>query len=446
MTINPDNSSQVAQEAESRLLGQIFGDNKVIDDIVGFLTPSDFTNSEYSEIFAAMLNLERKNQPITSLSVVEELGNNADRIGGIDHLEILQCYGAVSVRTPRQYAEMIRRQRQRRDLIRIGRSMVASGLEGTEGAMQATEAFIDELLQLARDPDQGNMVSLYDHLAPAIAAAEDAAAGGRDSSGISTGFRDLDAIIGGLRQGNLVLIAARPGVGKSALAMNIAANVAESTDKTVLVFNLEMSARELVYRLIADRSDVCAQRLMRGKMSPEEWQRSIAACASASSMTKQMMVLDQSHLTPAILRAHLRREMRKRNVGLIVVDYIQLMSSGMKRENQNVEVSAISRNLKVLARDFNVPIIALSQLNRSVEGRSEGIPRLSDLRDSGSLEQDADIVLFIHKEEHASEASIIVAKQRNGPKGRIVLSWDAKSIRFRNSRDNTPPESTGGLY
>jgi replicative DNA helicase len=446
MTTNPDNSSQVAQEAESRLIGQIFGDNKALEEVVGILFPSDFSNSEYAEIFAAMINLEKKNQPITSLSVVEELGQQADRIGGIDHLEALQCYGAVSIRTPRQYAEMIRRQRQRRDMIRIGRALVSTGLEGPTDTTEAAESAIDQLLQMTHDPDSGNMVALYDHLAPAITAAEDAARGGTESSGVSTGFRDIDAIMGGLRPGNLILIAARPGVGKSALSMNIAANVAEHTTKTVLVFNLEMSARELVYRLVADRADLCAQRLMRGKLKSDEWPAAIAACASASDMSKRIMVLDQSYLTPAILRAHLRKEMRKRDVGLVVVDYIQLMSSGMKRENQNVEVSNISRGLKVLARDFSVPIIALSQLNRAVEGRSEGVPRLSDLRDSGSLEQDADAVIFIHKEEeHSAEANIILAKQRNGPKGRIVLSWDAKSIRFRNARDNTPPESMGGL-
>lgn len=431
--MNSHNSSpRATQEAEVQVLGSLLLDANVISEVAGRLVPADFEDPRHALIFGTMLRLEEKNQPVTVAAVADALGGRLDRAGGVSYLHHLWGQPATTANVA-HHAGLIRRQRQRRDLVRIGGEAVRVARDGTDDLPGAVDGLVDQLLALTQDPTAGQMISLRDELGPALKAAEDASRGGTDAAGLRTGFSELTAIIGGLKPGNLILLAARPSMGKSAAAMNVAGSVLSATDKTVLVFNLEMSARELTYRLIAAEADLDAHRLMRGRLADTEWHRACQTCGEVGPRAERLRVLDQCYLTPAIMRAHLRRETRKSDVGLVIVDYIQLMTSGLKRENQNVEVAAISRSLKILARDFNVPILALSQLNRAIENRNDQLPRLADLRDSGSLEQDADIVIFIHRAEGSETAKFIVAKQRNGPKGTIELKWNAKSVRFSNA-------------
>ena len=377
-------------------------------------------------------SLEEKGTPISVLAVADALGRDISEIGGIEYLHALWGRPATAANIV-HHANLIRRQRQRRDLIRLGGEAVRVARDGVDDLPGAVDRLVDELLATVYDPSSGQMLSLRDELGPAFKASEDASRDGSEACGLRTGFSELNAIIGGLKPGNLILLAARPGMGKSAAAMNIAWAVLNSSDRAVLVFSLEMSARELVYRVVAADGDLDAQRLMRGRLTKEEWMRFAHTCSATSPRAERLRILDQGHLTPAILHSHLRRESRRAKIGLVVIDYLQLMASGQRRENQNTEVSAISRNLKILARDFQVPILALSQLNRAIENRQGQMPRLADLRDSGSLEQDADIVIFIHRDDASETAKFIVAKQRNGPKGTIELKWSAKSVRFSNA-------------
>lgn len=421
-----------AQEAEAEVLGALLLDSSAISEIAGRLSPADFADRAHGRIFEAMLRLEEKGAPITVPVVADALGEDVADMGGIEYLHTLWGQPATAANIV-HHANLIRRQRQRRDLIRLGGEAVRVARDGVDDLPAAVDRLVDELLATVYDPSSGQMISLRDELGPAFKASESASRGDAEACGLRTGFSELNAIIDGLKPGNLILLAARPGMGKSAAAMNIAWSVLSSTDRSVLVFSLEMSARELVYRVVAADGSLDAHRLMRGKLNAEEWTRFAQTCSGAGSRAERLRVLDQGHLTPAILRSHLRRESRRAKVGLVVIDYLQLMASGQRRENQNAEISAISRSLKILARDFQVPILALSQLNRAIENRRDQMPRLADLRDSGSLEQDADIVIFIHRAEGSETAKFIVAKQRNGPKGTIELKWNAKSVRFSNA-------------
>jgi len=427
-------SQSPAHEAEVQVLGALLADANAIHEIAAGLAAADFLDPAHSKIYAAMIRLAIKNNPITVTTVANALGNHLDGVGGTDYLHMLWCYPATALHLA-DHAALIRGLRKRRDLVRICKEGIRVASDDTNELPEAIDGLVEQLLSVSCNPTAGQMVDLRDELGPAFTAAEEASRGSMEASGLSTGFVSLDAIIGGLKSGNIVLLAARPSMGKSAMAMNIAASVVGGTDKTVLIFNLEMNARELTYRLVAAEGDLDTQRMMRGKLDGNEWVRFGDACNAIEPRADRLRVLDQCYLTPAIMRAHMRREMRRADVGLVVVDYLQLMASGQRRENQNVEVAAISRGLKILARDFNVPILALSQLNRGIENRSDQLPRLADLRDSGSLEQDADCVIFIHRDESSDTAKIIVAKQRNGPKGTIDLLWDAKSIKFRDAQE-----------
>lgn len=418
-----------ADEAEVEVLGALLLDASAIGEIAGRLSPADFANPAHARIFEAMLRLEEQGTPITVPTVADAMGHRLPEVGGVEYLHELWGHPATAANIA-HHAHLVQRQRQRRDLIRIGSAAVRAARDGIDDLPGTVDRIVDQLLSVTQNPAAGQMVSLREELGPAFRAIEEASRGGSATSGLRTGFARLDGIIGGLKPGNLILLAARPSMGKSALAMNVATAVVGSTDRTILAFNLEMSARELTCRLVAAEGGLDTHRLMRGRLTGEEWRSLAETCNTVGPLAERLRVLDQCYLTPAILRAHLRRELRQADVGLVIVDYIQLMASGQKRENQNVEVAAISRGLKVLARDFNVPILALSQLNRGIENRVDQLPRLADLRDSGSLEQDADIVLFIHRDEGSEIAKLVVAKQRNGPKGTIELRWDPKSVRF----------------
>lgn len=416
-------------EAEVQVLGALLADTNAIAEVADRLAAVDFLDPAHAKIYAAMLRLFEKNQPITNTTVADSLGKDLDDVGGTDYLHKLWCYPPAAAHLV-DHAALIRKKRQRRDLIRIGKEAVRVASDENDDLPETIDNLVEQLLFISYDPANGQMASLRDELGPAFKAAEEASRGGTDAAGLSTGFACLDTIVGGMKPGNLVLLAARPSMGKSAMAMNIAMSVVGDTNRTALVFNLEMNARELTYRVVAAEGNLDAQRMMRGKLDGNEWARFGDACNAIEPRAEHLRVLDQCYLTPAIMRAHMRREMRKADVGLVVVDYLQLMASGQRRENQNVEVAAISRGLKILSRDFNVPILALSQLNRGIENRSDPLPRLADLRDSGSLEQDADCVIFIHRDEGSDTAKVIVAKQRNGPKGMVELGWDDKSIKF----------------
>lgn len=404
------------KEVENQVLAAVLADPSVLSDLT-MISQHDFTGVN-SKIYNAFLYLDSKGEHINPTSVAVAAGVDYSVTAALLTTEP-SADSAVSG------ANLLAKARKITELSQIGRDLVMNATLSTD--LEASiDSAVSRLLDLTINASAGSMVSLDQAFHSSVAASQALMLG--QESLVKTGFAGIDQILA-MMPGDLVLLAARPSVGKSALSMNIATNVAQA-GKRVLVFNLEMSLHQLTTRIIAGYGEVAASRMLRGSVSSQEIGRMINICADNVEWAQRVRILDQSGLSPAVLRGHLRREQRKGEIGLVVVDYIQLMRSGEKTQNANAEVSAISRSLKCLAKDFSVPILALSQLSRDIERRSNPRPMLSDLRDSGSLEQDADAVVFIERPDKGEQAEIIVAKQRNGPLGSAFLRFDQGAVRF----------------
>jgi len=386
-------------DVEGRAIGDILSKGNTHN--YPHLTPECFTTGRYRSFYEAIIELENSGTPVTVESVAAHIGDDGFESTAHDCLYNLWMLPSFNeLETQRILVGL----RQRRDL----EAICKDGLKvcRSKGDLAGpVDSLVGRLVASLSSANAGKVVGLGQEVIDAVRDADEPI-----TRGVQTGFWGIDNYLGGLRPGQLIILAARPGVGKSALSMNIATNVAKSVN--VMVFNLEMSARELAHRVMAGASGVDASRLIRGATSTEERVRITRRAAEVFPTMERVRVVDQSTMTPAVMRSHLRRESLTRKLSLVVVDYIQLMESGKKRESQNVDVGLVSRGLKVLAKDFDVPVLALSQLNRGIENRQDRIPRLADLRDSGSLEQDADVVMFIHREEFSDAAQLIVAKQR----------------------------------
>jgi len=401
-------------EAERNLIGGIIcaGSSADARDLV----PPDCISEPFlRKAYEAIIVVEDSGQPVTPVSVADAIG--ADVKADAELLESMAITGAFVQDYARKLAKLNKRVR----IAAAGKELQV--IAKKRGDLDAElDSFVGRLADLSRNASHQDAVGVGSAMIDAVSAAQEA------TEGVATGYPDLDSILGKLRKGQSIVLAARPGIGKSALAMNIAANVIR--EKVAVVFSLEMSARELTYRVIASEANCDGARMIRGRMSPAEWSHIMDVCNRVQPMFERLRVVDRSALTPAMVRGHLRRESLRHEIGLVVVDYMQLMASGHKRESQNVEVSQISRAMKNMARDFDVPILSLSQLSRGIETRSDQRPKLSDLRDSGAIEQDADVVLFIHRPDNSDSAQIIVAKQRNGPQGVCNLNWNGRSMKF----------------
>ncbi len=428
-------------QAEQALLGGLMLDNSAWDKVADLVTEVDFYRPDHRLIFAAIRMLSERRQPFDAVTISEYLesrGELADA-GGLGYLGTL-VRDTPSAANVADYGRIIRDRALLRELIETGNDIVRSAFH-TEGR-PATE-LVDEaerrILEIAqRGQRQGSgFVYLRDILGQTIDRIDALHQAGGAITGVSTGFNRFDDYTAGLQKGDLIVIAGRPSMGKTTLALNIAENAALGARLPVAVFSMEMSVEQLALRMISSLGRVDQAHLRNGRFGDDEWPRINGAIRQMAEA--RIFIDDTPAMTPTEVRSRARRLQREHGLELIVLDYLQLMRVAGNTENRATEISEISRSLKALARELKVPVIALSQLNRSVEQRQDKKPVMSDLRESGAIEQDADMIVFIYREEVYNQntprkgiADINIAKQRNGPVGEFPLTFLGKYTRFEN--------------
>lgn len=429
-------------EAEKAVVGAMLMDNdkEAILSASEIISGQDFYQTAYGTIFDAMVELFNEGRPVDPLTLMERL-KEKDVPPEIESMEFMrELLNAVTTSANvKYYAEIVSEKSMMRKLIKLNESIANScyaGKEPLEQILETTEKSVFELLQRR---SVGEYVPIKQVVLNALERIEKASKNKGVVTGIPTGFIDLDYKLSGLQPSDLVLVAARPSMGKTAFVLNIAQHVAFKKEKGVAVFSLEMSKEQLVNRLFALESQVDSQMLRTGNLKDSDWEKLIEG---AGIIGRSNLIIDD---TPSISVSELRSKCRKykleHNIELVIIDYLQLMmgSAGKRQESRQQEISEISRSLKGLARELNVPVIALSQLSRAVEQRPDHRPMLSDLRESGAIEQDADVVMFIYRDDYYNKdtdlkniAEIIIAKQRNGPIGTINLVWLPQYTKFAN--------------
>ena len=433
-------------EAEQAILGAIFLDEKAIVDISEILVPEDFYRVAHQKIYRSMLEVHHRNIPVDIISVVTELSNTnqIEDVGGTSYIREL----ADAVPTAANigfYAEIIKEKSVLRRLIHTATAIVTEGYS-REGDVDALLNEAEKsILSVAQNAKSGNFKNIQDVLVEAHNHIVSMYRQKGDITGIPSGFPDLDRMTAGFQKNDLIIVAARPSVGKTAFALNIAQSVATKTNETVAIFSLEMGAEQLVMRMLCAEGNLDAQRMRTGKLTAEDWGKLSLALGSLSN--SKVFIDDTPGIKVNDIRTKCRRLAQEYGLGMILIDYLQLIQgSGKSRENRQQEVSEISRTLKEIARELQVPVIALSQLSRGVESRQDKRPMMSDIRESGSIEQDADIVAFLYRDDYYEKDTekkdiieIIIAKQRNGPVGTVELAFRKEYNKFlsidRNHQD-----------
>lgn len=424
-------------EAEEAVLGALLIDPNAILRIGPRLRPEDFYVERHAWIYQAMLDLQERGEVIDVLTLADQLRREGrlEEVGGIGYLAALASRVPTSIHVE-HYAELVERTAILRRLIEAATEIARMAHKGEGDVAEIIDQAEQLIFAISSEREhrdlrhlRGVMTDLLDHL-------EDLQAREDQVLGVPTGLHLLDELLGGLQKSDLIILAARPGVGKTSLALTIALNAALQFKKHVAFFSLEMSAEQLALRLLAMLSKIDAQKLRLGKLDDRAWSRLMEAAALLAET--DFYIDDTPAATVMEIRSKARRLHAETRVDLIVVDYLQLMQGGVRTENRVQEISHISRSLKALAREMNVPVLALSQLSRSVEQRQNKRPILSDLRESGSLEQDADVVMFLYREAYYDEeaekknvAEIRVAKHRHGPTATIEVRFDERITYFR---------------
>jgi replicative DNA helicase len=433
-------------EAEQSILGGLLIDNKAIDRIAGQVSASDFYRNDHRIIFTHISKLIDNNDPADIVTVAESLEQNAEltKVGGVAYL------GLVAENTPTAsnitgYAKIVRERSIMRNLVEVGSDIVESAFSPQgKDAQQLLDESESKIFQIA-DAGTSEKLGFIDikELLPKAAQRIDDLYQLDDPNGVTgvpTGYSDLDQKTAGLQPGDLIIIAGRPSMGKTSLALNIAEHVGMEAGLPVAIFSMEMGAAQLTMRLLGSVGKLDQHKMRIGQLEDEDWPKLTNALGVLNEAP--IFIDEGSALNSYEVRARARRLHRQQGkLGLIVIDYIQLMSSANEQSNENraTEVSEISRSLKALAKELNVPVVALSQLNRSVESRPDKRPMMSDLRESGAIEQDADVIMFIYRDEvynpetaEKGVAEILLSKQRNGPTGTVKLTFLGQYTRFEN--------------
>jgi len=428
-------------EAEQSLIGGLMLNKAAWDKIADVVTAEDFYRNDHRLIFTAIAQLVDEGNPCDVVTISEFLDRRSelDKAGGLEYLAALanETPGAANARA---YAKIVRERSMLRSLINAGNEIAGSAF-GSEGRT-ATE-LVDEAERLVFDiADKGTRTgsgfrSIKEILPAAVDRIDLLHQSDGDITGISTGYSEFDKLTAGLQGGELIIIAGRPSMGKTTLALNIAENAAIGGKVPTAVFSMEMPSQQLAFRMISSLGRVDQTHLRTGRFPDEDWSRINTAVQLMSDAP--LFIDDSAGLSPTEIRARARRLHREHGLGLIVIDYLQLMQVPGNKENRATEISEISRSLKALAKELNLPVIALSQLNRSVEQRTDKRPVMSDLRESGAIEQDADLIVFIYREEVYNQdtprkgiADISIAKQRNGPIGEFPLTFVGRYTKFEN--------------
>jgi replicative DNA helicase len=427
-------------EAEASLLGALLIDSDAVVKIADSLAANDFFDKRNERIYEAILQLYEHRQAIDVLTLADRLKNNGhlDSIGGPSYLAELTNFVPTAAHVE-QYADIVAQKAMRRRLITASKEIVSLGYDESKQLRELIEEAESRLFKVSQQHIKQDVISLEAILSESFDRLDDLHKDKEKIRGVPTGFKDLDNTLAGFQRSDLVILAARPSMGKTALALNFAHNIAVQAGQPVLIFSLEMSKEQLVDRLLSMESGVDAWALRTGNLTDTDFEKIGQAMGTLSEA--QIYIDDSPGITLSDLRTKARREAHHRPLGLIIVDYLQLMSGSSRFSsdygNRVQEISEISRGLKGVARELNVPILALSQLSRSVESRSPQIPQLADLRESGSIEQDADVVAFIYREEYYNPesdrknlADILIKKHRNGPTDNVELYFDRDKQRF----------------
>jgi replicative DNA helicase len=433
-------------EGEQAVLGGLLLSSRAFDQVADIITETDFYREDHRLIYRSIHELSDAGKPCDAVTVTEwfEVHGLVDQVDGGAYISQLVA-NTPSAANVKAYAEIVRERS-------ILRQLVDVGAEITGGAFASDGRDSRELLEEAERKvfaiaDQGmrtrtTYVSVQEALKEAIEKLQELQEFEGEITGIPTGFRDFDQKTAGLQDSDLIIVAGRPAMGKTTLAMNIAENAAIKHEKPVAIFSMEMSAQQLVRRMFSSLGQIDQTRLRTGNLNDMDWPK----------LTSAMNLLHKSHiyidetpsLSPAELRARARRLKREFDIGMIVVDYLQLMAVPGTRENRATEIAEISRSLKAIAKELHIPVVALSQLNRALEQRPNKRPVMADLRESGSIEQDADLIVFIYRDEvyndespDKGKAEIIIGKHRNGPTGTVMLSFQGQWLRFMNYAPET---------
>lgn len=433
-------------EAEEAVLGAILVNPRVLTKVVESLKPDSFYKPAHRYIYDAMLQLFNQNEKIDIISVSDVLSYNSklDAVGGRSFINDLS-FNAITTSNVEYYVKIIQEKAIKRALINAGSEIVSFGydMNPIDTSLDSAEKLI---FDIASRKSTSDLVHVKDLVLNTYEKIEYRYNHKDELLGVPTGFFDLDAVLNGLQRSDLIILAARPAMGKTAFALNIAQNVAIRAKTPVAIFSLEMSKDQLVQRMLCSEAEIDSQRIKTGNMQSKDWEK--LADAMNSFAQAPVYIDDTSGCTITDIRAKCRRlKMEEKDLGLILIDYLQLME-GSGREDRMQQISAISRGLKILAKELDVPVIALSQLSRAVESRTDKRPMLSDLRESGSIEQDADIVMFIYRDEYykkaegeeeeavkavnKGESEIIVAKHRNGGLATVKLLFQGNITKFKN--------------
>ncbi|MFZ2836280.1 Replicative DNA helicase [compost metagenome] len=424
-------------DAEKSLLGAVLIDEETLSDISEHVTSKDFYDKRHATIYGGMIRLFERHKPVDLLTLTEELKkkDELDIIGGSAYLTELTNYVPTAAHAG-AYAELVAQKAVRRRLIKASGEISELGYDEDTTTQELLERAEAELFSVSDQSLKQDLVSIETILTDSFDRMEELHRNRGAIRGVRTGYRDLDDMTAGLQRSDLIILAARPAMGKTTLVTNLAYNVATVAKQPVLFFSLEMSKEQLVDRMLADASGVDAWNIRTGNLSDDDFSKLSEAMGEMAEAP--IYIDDTPGLSVLEMRTKARRAAHEAPLGLIIVDYLQLMQGSGKSDGNRVqEVSEISRGLKLIAREMNVPVIALSQLSRSVENRSPQIPQLADLRESGSIEQDADIVMFIYREayynpetERENVTDLIIAKHRNGPVGRVELYFHPERLRF----------------
>jgi len=424
-------------DAEKSLLGAVLIDEEVLADISEHVTSKDFYDKRHAVVYDGMMRLYEKHRPVDLLTLTDELKRKKELevIGGSAYLTELTNYVPTAAHAE-AYAELVAQKAVRRRLIKASSEISEMGFDEDTTTQELLEKAEAELFSVSDQSLKQDLTSIESILTESFDRMEELHRNKGALRGIRTGYRDLDNMTAGLQRSDLIILAARPAMGKTTLVTNLAYNVATIAKLPVLFFSLEMSKEQLVDRMLADASGVDAWNIRTGNLSDQDFSKLSEAMGEMAEAP--IYIDDTPGLSVLEMRTKARRAAHEAPLGVIIVDYLQLMqASGRSDGNRVQEVSEISRGLKLIARELNVPVIGLSQLSRSVESRNPQIPQLADLRESGSIEQDADIVMFIYREayynpdtERENITDLIIAKHRNGPTGKVELYFHPERLRF----------------
>ncbi|MGL5695127.1 MAG: replicative DNA helicase [Peptostreptococcaceae bacterium] len=423
-------------ESEQSILGSILLDKDAIITVSETIRPSDFYKEAHKIIYECMLRLSNKNEPIDLITLTEELRKEGhlDNVGGISYITSLSTI-VPTTSNVKYYADIVKEKSVLRQLIKASNDIINLGYENSVKVEEVLERAEKRIFDISQEKASDDFKSINEVLVDAYDMIEKLYTNKSDVTGITTGFKDLNKKINGLQRTDLILIAARPAMGKTAFSLNLVQNAALKGDASVAVFSLEMSKDQLVQRMLASQSHVELKKIKTGTLDENDWPRIIDAMAVLSNLN---IHIDD---TPGIKISELRSKCRKlkieKGLDLILIDYLQLMEGEGNNESRQQEIAKISRSLKIIAKELNCPVVALSQLSRAPEQRADHRPMLSDLRESGSIEQDADIVMFLYRDEYYHPDSesknigeVLIAKNRHGETGSVELVWLGEVQKF----------------